>query len=279
MARRCLPVFIAALGVFLFFGIAFMRAQQPVRVNPETGLDRVVISAPVLLAIYGGDRFLAANLEAVRLTATGVDYGQVDSHYLIRAQRVVAELNACHEDNYYLANGLLTWGGAVQEGNEILLRAMECRFWDGVPAFFYGVNKSFFGRDVNEAVRALELSAERWPENFAALHKLAVMLRVEAYADERLALSYLSQQRDATHDPKLREMLDKRVTRLQGLINLRSAQRRYESLHGALSDLALLVSSGELAAIPDDPLRLGYELREGRIELRKLRIAGLEAQP
>lgn len=61
--------------------------------------------------LYGGDRFLAADLELIRLSATGMDNGSTDAEYLIRAQRVVAELNPCHEDNYYLANGLLAWGG------------------------------------------------------------------------------------------------------------------------------------------------------------------------
>ncbi len=231
------------------------------------------------MALYGGDRFLAANLEVIRLAATGVSDGAADARYLVRAQRVVSELNPCHEDNYYLANGLLTWGGAVAEGNEILRRAIECRFWDGMPGFFYGINLSFFDRNADEAARVLEESATRWPENAAALRKLAVMLRVEKFSDERLALEYLTLQRDAAVDLQLREMLDRRVVRLQGLVDLRAAQHRYEVLHGPLGDLTQLVSSGELLAFPDDPLGLGYELREGRIELRKLKIAGLEEQP
>lgn len=279
MQRRYISLFLAFLGFCLFAAMAFLRAQQPLRQDSGSVSDRVVVSAPILLSLYGGDRFLAANLEAMRLAATGMDYGQADSHYLIRAQRVVSELNPCHEDNYYLANGLLTWGGAVAEGNEILQRAIECRFWDGVPGFFYGINLSFFDRKTDEAARVLEESAHRWPENAAALRKLAVMLRVERFSDERLALGYLSQQRDAAEDPQLREMLDKRVIRLQGLIDLRAAQRRYEDQHGALSDLIQLVNVGELATLPDDPLRLGYELRDGRIELRKLQIIGLEEQP
>ena len=193
-------------------------------------------------------------------------------------ERVVAQLNACHEDNYYLANGLLTWGGAVAEGNEVLRRAMNCRFWDGIPPFFYGVNLAFFEKDKTQAVQALELSAERWPENAVTLRRMAIMLRAEALADERLAVNYLMQQRDTTHDPKLREMLDKRVIRLQGLIDLRAAQRRYEEAHGPLQDFQQLVDSGEMAMLPQDPLRLGYELRDGRIEFRELKIPGMENQ-
>lgn len=278
LRRNILPLFLAVLCFTVFAGIAAWRAQQPVSLKADVRMGRVVISAPILLALYGGDRFLAANLEAMRLAATSTENGMTDAHYLTRAQLVVTELNPCHEDNYYLANALLTWGGAVDEGNEILQRAMDCRFWDGLPAFFYGVNRSFFDRDIDEAVRALELSAERWPENASSLRRMAIMLRVESYSDVHLALSYLQQQRDSTRDPRLRGLLELRVVRLQGLITLRTAQQRYEQIHGPLASLQQLLTSGELAALPEDPLQLGYELREGQIILKKLEIAGMEDQ-
>jgi hypothetical protein len=104
------------------------------------------------------------------------------------------------------------------------------------------------------------------------------MLQAETFADEKLALDYLIQQRDAASDPKLRDMLDKRVVRLQGLVTLREAQRRFEAKNGALVRLEQLVEAGLLPALPDDPLRLGYELREGQIILKKMKIAGMEDQ-
>lgn len=269
----------ALAGFALFAAIAAWRAQQPVALTPQFFADRVVIPAPLLVALHGGDRFLAADLETMRLSATGMDDRGVDTGYLVRAQREVARLNACHEDNYYLANGLLTWGGAVEQGNEVLRAAVECRFWDEFPPFFYGINLSFFQRENEEAARVLEIGARRSTDNAAAMQKLAVMLRAEQFADERLALNYLIQQRDSSVDPKLKDMLDKRVIRLQGLIQLREAQRQYESEHGPLRDLQQLVDRGLLDELPTDPLRLGYELRDGSIELKKLKIAGLEEQP
>lgn len=241
---------------------------------------RVVIAAPVLLALFGGDRFLAANLEAMRLAATGVDFGRADTGYLIRAQQEVAKLNPCHEDNYYLANGLLSWGGADREGAEVVRRAMQCRFWDELPAFFYGFNQAFFNKNVAEASRALELAAQRATDNAAGFRKLAVMLRAESFADEKLALDYLIQQRDSARgDPKLLQMLDKRVVRLQGLVVLREAKRRFEAAQGVLITLEQLVVFGFLPALPEDPLRLGYELHDGQIILKKIKIAGMENQP
>lgn len=278
MRGRYVPLLLAVLGFAAFAGVAFWRAQQSLPVEQPHVQDRVVIAAPILLALYGGDRFLAADLETMRLAATGMQDGLSDSNYLIRAQQVVAQLNSCHEDNYYLANGLLTWGGAVSEGNQVLRAAVQCRTWDFIPAFFYGVNLAFFQRNVAEAQRVLELGAQRSPENAAGLRKLGVMLRAESFADEQLALNYLLQQRDAARDPKLRDMLDARVQRLKGLLVLRDAQRRFEAEHGLLQKLEQLVEYGLLPALPEDPLRLGYELKDGRIILKKLKIAGMEDQ-
>ena len=105
------------------------------------------------------------------------------------------------------------------------------------------------------------------------------MLQAESFADEKLALDYLVQQRDAAGDPRLRAMLEQRVARLQGLVALREAQRLFEANHGALGNLDELIEAGILSALPEDPLRLGYELREGRILLKKMKIAGMESQP
>ncbi|UTW06718.1 hypothetical protein [Pseudomonas benzenivorans] len=276
-SRAYLPLVLALLGFGLFSAASQWRTQVAEQAAPVIE-GRVVIAAPVLLVLFGGDRFLAANLETMRLAATGVDWGQADTGYLVRAQREVAKLNACHEDNYYLANGLLTWGGADRQGTEVLRRAMACRFWDELPAFFYGFNQWFFNKDIAEASRALDLAAQRATGNAAGFRKLAVMLQAESFSDEKLALSYLIQQRDAASEPKLRDMLDKRVVRLQGLVALREAQRQFEAKHGVLSALEQLVESGLLSTLPEDPLRLGYELRGGQIILKKLKIAGMEDQ-
>lgn len=276
LAHRNWPLLLALTGFAVFSAASQCLLRSPV---PEVHVieGRVVVAAPVLVVLFGGDRFLAANLEAKRLAATGVDLGQADTGYLTRAQQEVAELNPCHEDNYYLANGLLTWGGADREGNEVLRRAMDCRFWDELPAFFYGFNQAFFNKNTAEASRALELAAQRATGNAAGFRKLAVMLQAESFADEQLALDYLIKQRDAARsDPKLLQMLDKRVVRLQGLVELRAAQRHFEADGRSLSNLQQLVDAGLLSAIPDDPLRLGYEMRDGRIVLKKMKIAGLE---
>lgn len=273
---RYMPLLLALLGFGVFYASSQWMARTPVSEAPMIK-GRVVIAAPVLLVLFGGDRFLAANLEAMRLAATGVDWGLADTGYLVRAQQEVAELNPCHEDNYYLANGLLAWGGADREGSEVLRRASVCRFWDEFPPFFYGFNKFFFERDVKSAASYLEEAASRATANAAGFRKFAIMLKAEQIQDEQLAVDFLQAEHDQATDPKLKAMLAKRVMRLQGLVVLRDAQRRYEALTGKpLAEPGQLIELGLLAAFPEDPLNLGYEFIDGRIVLKKLKVAGLE---
>lgn len=260
-------------GLFLFVGSLTTRAGS---VGP-TVEDRVVIAAPIQLLLAGGDRFLAADLEAIRSLASGPGGGDDDALYRIRAHSAVAQLNPCHEDNYYTGNALLTWGGAVAEGNDILLRAMGCRTWDEFPAFFYGFNQYFFLRDYEGARRALETAAQRANLNAAIYRRVAIMITAATIPDERMALAYLRQERNHTRDPNLQQMLDKRVIRLEGLLAIREAQRLFEQKFGrALNTPEELIRSGIIDEIPTDPLKLGYEFKNGKFELRQLRIAGIE---
>ena len=274
-----LPLAIALAGFGVFAAIWALR--PPVSATPPAEVfDRVVVSAPVQVLMTAGDRFLAANFESIRAVATASDApeaAEANASFAIRARRVVAQLNPRHEDNYYQGNALLTWGGAVAEGNDLLKRATDCRTWDEVPPFFYGFNQYFFLHDVEGARAALETAATRATDNAAGFRKFAIMLAAGELNDDSAALDFLQRERAATADPRLQGMLDKRITRVEGLISLRAAQQRYEARFGQpLSDPAALIESGELDAFPNDPLRIGYEFAEGQFRLKELKIAGLE---
>lgn len=247
---------------------------------PLAVFDRVVVPAPLQLVLAGGDRFLAADLEAVRALATQNDAPEATADNLsfaIRARNAVAHLNACHEDNYYLANALLTWGGAARHGNEVLRLATGCRFWDEFPPFFYGFNLYYFEHDVANAMLALNTAADRSRANANALRKLAIMLKAESFEDDAAALAYLENERNQARDDKLRDTLNKRVQRLRGLITLRQAQATYEQHHGRpLHDPRALIEAGIIESFPADPLRIGYEFHEGRFRMRQVNIPGLE---
>ncbi len=277
---RKYPAPLLALLLFATFLVSVTitteaRHQRPA---PPAG-GRVVISAPLQLLMYAGDRFLGANLETTRVASSGVASGEADAVYLIRAHRVVAQLNPCHEDNYYLGNALLSWGGAESEGSDLLRRATACRHWDELPPFFYGVNQYFFRRDVEEARHALEIAASRSRDNAAALRKFSIMIAVGEIQDVGMALTYLRNETEQASDPQLKTMLEKRVRRLEGLVALREAQRLYESRFSRpLTDPYALLNSGILDAFPSDPLGIGYEFLDGGFRLRELKIMGLERQ-
>ncbi len=277
--RPPLPLILALLGFAGFQLLVLWRAEQTVQPVAVPTHDRVVIAAPVLVALYGGDHFLAANLETIRLSATGISHGRVDDFYLLRAHKVVSELNPCHENNYYLANALLTWGGAVDEGGSILKRATQCRSWDELPPFLYGFNQYFFNRNIPEAQHALRVAADRAEANADGYRKLAIVIEVDEVEDEKIAVDMLRQQRDRARSPKLVNMLERRVQRLEGLVILREAQRNYEQQTGQpLQDPAALISKGLLDAFPEDPMRWGYEFVDGRFHLKWVRVAGVEDQ-
>ncbi|WP_303907577.1 hypothetical protein [Thiohalomonas denitrificans] len=264
------------MSVFVLTAWVGMQGQS--RHIPPEVTDRIVISAPVQLLVHGGDRFLAANLEVIRLAATASGSNDRDSaNYLTRAHSLAAQLNPCHEDNYYLGNAILSWGGMQEESLNLLERATECRFWDEVPPFFLGFNHYFFYRNIDAARHALEVAAGRASENAAALRKLAVMLAVGQIDDEKMALSYLREQIQSTDDIRLKEMLEKRLKRLEGLIALRQGQQHYEEKTGhSLQTPQQLIDSGIIEQFPHDPLGLGYEFVDGIFRLRTLKIEGLE---
>lgn len=277
--RRLLSL-VVALAAFILFAAVWAMRQSEQRWPQASPLGRIVVAAPLQILLAGGDRFLAANIESVRSVVTSDDSPEaaaVNTSFAIRVRQNVARLNPCHEDNYYFGNALLTWGGAVAEGNDLLRRAYECRSWDEVPAFFYGFNQYFFLRDLDGATRALEIAAQRSAENAAPLRKLAIMLVAGEFDDEQSALDYLQAEREKADDPRLKAMLNKRAGRLKGLLALRDAQREYESRSGrSLVDPMALINTGLMEAFPIDPMGIGYEFHEGRFRLREIQIAGME---
>lgn len=242
--------------------------------SPEQSTE-VIVPALVQIVLYGGDRFLAANVESVRASASGHSLEGREGGYRIRAHRVVAQLNPCHEDNYWIGNAALSFGGAPDTGSELLGRATQCRFWDELPPFLYGFNQKFFRFDAIKARKAIELAADRATTNAAGFRQIAIMMTINTIKDAHAALGILRYERDRARDAKLRAMLDQRIERMLGLVTLREAQKAYEVRFGKrLVDPSQLLQTGLLAEIPQDPLRLGYEFRDGEFYLQQLKVDG-----
>jgi hypothetical protein len=284
MVRRTgLTPFILVLAIVVFAASAYFRnhaRESSVGSKQSVELATAVVLPPALqVVVYVGDTYLAAVIETIR-AVTSLGTGRPDEAlFRLRAHEAVSRLNPCHEDNYWIGNAELTWGGSQELGLKLLKRAMDCRDWDQWPAFFYAFNQQFFYRNVPEAARALEIAAKRADEkNATAFRRLAIMLQAGQFADARSALVYVERERERTTDPRLREMLGQRAIRLQGLVTLRDAKQAFEQKMGrSLVDPGELVNAGILEAIPVDPLDIGYALEQGEFQLRRRTNVGLES--
>lgn len=269
------------LGLAVLVYLAFLLTSQ---VKSPTNQQianqfkgKVVLSAPIQVLMYAGDRYLAANIESIRVAAIGPTEETALADYRIRAHSLVSRLNACHEDNYYLANAMLSWGGSVEAGNHVLQRATHCRFWDEFPPFFLGFNQYFFNRNIDSAIKAMETAAARSEQNGPTLKRIAIVMESKKLNDEKMAAAYLREQRDQTTDSKLAQSLDRRLKRLQGLITLRDAQAEYEKrFEQPLTHPQQLIERGILSSFPEDPMRLGYVFEEGEFRFKQMKLPGIE---
>ena len=270
MSSRLAPaITISALGLF-WLAVAQHKADTtPQQERPV----EIVVSGPVQILLYAGDRFLAANVESIRAAAATMATTSGAQDFRLRAHQTVSRLNPCHEDNYWVGNASLSWGGLEEHGFDLLFNAMHCRYWDEWPAFFYGFNQHFFRDNVTEARRAVDIAAQRSTDNAAMFHTFSIMLATGKVNNIQMALEMLKHERDDAKDAKLREMLNLRVIRLSGLISLRDAQTAFEERFGKpLTQPQELLESGLLNAFPNDPLQIGYEFREQRFHLKQMKI-------
>jgi len=268
MTRQRAPA--VTVTALLFFWLT-VSLQGSVEINRQERPAAIVVTGPIQLLLYGGDRFLAANIDSIRAAASAT--ANDADEFRMRAHRAVSSLNPCHEDNYWIGNASLSWGGAEKEGFRLLLNAMNCRYWDEWPAFFYGFNQHFFLKNVEQARYGIEIAAQRSRDNAAVFRTFSTMLAAREIDDSHMALQMLQREHDTARDPSFREMLKKRITRLQGLIALRDAQREFETRLGrALIEPKELLEYGLLESLPNDPLRLGYEFRDQTFHLRQQKI-------
>lgn len=260
---------LAALGVFVL-SVSHLPSGPQKALLTE---GEVVLPPAVQWVIYGGDPYLAANMESARvLVSEGLD-SQENLDFFVRLYRAIADLNSCHEDGMYLAAAFLPSGGAVKPAMEILDREARCRFWDPWASFHFGANLFFFAHDPGAAVTALQAAADRsrGDSNERFFQSVAIAVKARSFDDVGAAIQYLKAEQKRTHDQGLKLGLEKRIGRLQGLAVLRDAQKRFEERYRhRLDDPAALIQTGVIKGFPMDPLGLGYEFVDGRFELKEL---------
>jgi hypothetical protein len=270
MSVRVIHWLLIALAAAVFWlSVQALRPLRVADVHPEL---RVAMPLLVQVAGAGGDRFLAANLAAIR--ALIVDTAKLkpeDYALLARVQADASWLNPAHEDNYYIAAAILPWSGHVDAAQTILRRATLARRFDYQPAFYYGFNALHFQGDAITASDWLRESASYLPEGQEKLQMLNLSaIWLDRVEDTALAIRVVESMAEQAKRDDFRQYLLARVTRLKALQLLRGAQARYVERTGQpLRAVDDLVSAGVMAELPADPFSFGYELdKRGRVVLR-----------
>ncbi|MBK7423065.1 MAG: hypothetical protein IPJ48_08205 [Propionivibrio sp.] len=249
------------LGALLFVSASVsLRQQKRINASPE-----IQVALPLFVQVFmaGGDRFLAANLGAIRALITETAKMHPDEYKILGKVQVDASwLNPAHEDNYYIASATLPWNGQVDAAQTVLRRASLARPFDYQPAFYYAFNLLQFKGDAAGASEWLRTAAAKLPddderltmENFAArwLDKaedlglaIAVVESMAKQAKRKDFRNYLQQARNACASCL-------RCGRRLALSSKKNGR--------PVQSLEQLVDAGLISGIPVDPFGVGYAL-------------------
>lgn len=266
ISQPILPAAILGVGLALFV-LGNWKADHRPRAED---LMTVALPIPLQLAYAAGDRYLAANAGTWRAIMVGTQKLPPETlAALARVQEDVSWLNPAHEDNYYTATAILPWEGQVARTQTILHSATEARPEDVYPPFYYGFNQVHFLGDVPGAVEAFRIAAGHAQDEGTrqALTVLAARWS-EKSDDTEMAIQMVRVMADATRDRALKDYLQLRIQRLEGLLVLRNAQKQFVQRFGrALASVDELVASGLITKVPQDPLDGGYAVSKDLVVL------------
>ncbi len=259
----------------LALALCFVATAERLKTVPRQTVDlELQVALPLFVQVFmsAGDRYLAANLAAIRaLVVVTENMRPEDYRILGKIQEDASWLNPAHEDNYYIATAILPWNGELDAAQTILRRASGARPFDYQPAFYYAFHQLHFKGDAVGASAWLREAAEKLPsddervimQNFAARW-------IDRAQDVDLAIRVVEAMARQARRKDFRAYLEQRVARLQSLKTLRAAAGRYSERFGHPPlELQDLVNSGLVASIPADPFGFGFELDpQGRVILR-----------
>lgn len=221
----------------------------------------VALPIPAQLFLASGDRYLAANINVFRAimvdTNSTPDAETVETQ--AKLQTAASLLNPAHADNYYLAAATLSWQEQVPSAQYILQNAMNSRPQDLYAGFYLAFNKKHFENDILGAVKVLDQIAQRATGgNKQALTAMAARWSERA-SDSEEALNLVQIMIRQTRDSALKKYLKQRADRIEGLITLQKAAKRYTEQTGKqLEKLESLIQADILQSIPTDPTGFGY---------------------
>ena len=260
----------------LLLALSFAATAERLKSVPRQTVDlELQVALPLFVQVFmtAGDRYLAANLAAIRALVVATDKMRPEDYRILgKIQEDASWLNPAHEDNYYIATAILPWNGELDAAQTILARATKARYFDYQPAFYYAFHLLHFKGDAVGASAWLRAAAEKLPSDDERLVMQNMAARwIDRADDVDLAIRIVEAMARQARRKDFRAYLEQRVARLQSLKELRAAAGRYSERVGhpplKLQDL---VDSGLIAAIPADTFGFGFEFDEkGQIILRK----------
>lgn len=250
----------AKLILFLAFGLCAygFAVSNLVKFPHRPALEEMRVAMPrfaqVLLA--GGDRYLAANINTVRALVVSTE-GLTPDQFAIQArvQQDASWLNPAQQDNYYLAAGILSWNGQLEAAQSILSKAHDSRPFDIWPAFYFAFHEWHYNKKTLEGVRWLRLAADRAPGYLERVSLLDMAARWAGTTDDiSEAIRVVHTMAAGTRDQVFRKYLLKRVSRLEALLELRTAADVFYANTGRRPQhINDLLGPGLLAKLPLDP--------------------------
>ena len=267
------PLFAASCCAALYLGaVAHLKGvpYRDVTVELRVALPRFV---QVLMA--AGDRFLAADLAAIRALVVATDKMQPEEFALLaRIQEDVAWFNPGHEDNYYTAAAILPWNGELDAAQRVLAAAAAARPYDYQPAFFQAFHEMHFNGNGALAHDILVKAAATLQDEDEQLRMRALaVIWAEKSDDVDGVIRVVRAMATQAKRKDFRAYLEKRITRLETLKALRVAAAEFASKQGTPArSLAELRDAGLIREVPGDPFGYGYAIDdEGHVVLRNSR--------
>lgn len=264
-----------APGLALMLALVFVTTAERLKSAPRQSVSvEMQVALPLFVQVFMamGDRYLAADLAAIRALVVATDKMQPDEfRILAKVQKDVSWLNPSHEDNYYIAFAMLAQYGELDAAQTILARATRARFFDYQPAFFYGFNQWYYKHDPVGAAAWMREAAKKLPDPDQQLTMQNMAARwLDKAQDTELAIRVVEAMAKEVRRKDFRAYLELRVQRLRQLHQLRTAAAAYRERFGkTLSTLQELVDSGMLPVLPQDPFGFGFGFdKQGEIVLR-----------
>jgi hypothetical protein len=259
----------------LLAATVFVATSERLKSAPRQSISvEMQVALPLFVQVFMamGDRYLAANLAAIRALVVAPDRMQPDEFKILaKVQEDVSWLNPGHEDNYYIAFAILPQYGEMDAAQTILARASRMRFFDYQPSFFYAFNQWYYKRDPVGAAAWMREAAEKLPDPDQRLTMQNMAARwIDKAQDTELAIRVVEAMAKEAKRKDFRNYLETRVVRLRQLHQLRTAAVTYRERFGrSLFNLQELVDSGILPALPQDPFGFGFGFdKQGEIVLR-----------